>query len=60
MDNVDQTMNRRSFLKLLGASSGALLIGANATGCAGLKAQDLEDIFASRGVFEPSLISEYC
>ena len=32
MYNVDHTMDRRSFLKLLGMSSGALLIGANATG----------------------------
>ena len=55
MHNVEQTMNRRSFLALLSASSGALLIGANATGCAGLKPQELEDIFVSRGVFEPNL-----
>ena len=55
MHNVGQTMNRRSFLKLLGVSGGALLIGANEMGCAGLKSQDLEDIFAARGVFEPNL-----
>ena len=55
MSKGHTSLTRRSFLQLLGAGTGGLLLGVNATGCASLKAQDLEDIFAERGAFEPSL-----
>lgn len=55
MNNGKPSLNRRSFLQLLGASTGTLMLAANETGCTGVKSQDLENIFVQRGVFEPSL-----
>ena len=55
MSKEHASLTRRSFLQLLGVGTGGLLLGVNATGCTSLKAQDLEDIFAERGAFEPNL-----
>ena len=54
MSNV-KTIDRRSFLQLLGSSTGALVLGATETACTGLNSLDLEDAFVRLGIFEPSL-----
>lgn len=48
-------MKRREFLRALGIGSGALLLGVNESGCAGLSRQSVEDIFDTMGVFQPNL-----
>ena len=55
MNNDNHTINRRSFLKILTAGTGTLLLAANETGCTSVKSQDLENIFVQRGIFEPSV-----